>query len=96
MVLSSLGLGRKVTATLIMVSLLSVIISTLLMLVMTRQQFSNYINQNNQVIVNQWSPLIIDYYLQLHPSTFPVSDLLERLTPVQWLCKQIKLISGLI
>lgn len=58
------GLGRKVTATLIVVSLLAVFISTLLMLGLTRQEFSSYIDQNNQIIINQWSPIIINYYNQ--------------------------------
>lgn len=58
------GLGRRVTATLIVVSLLAVLTSTLLMLGMSREQFSLYIDQNNQAIVNQWSPVIVNYYAQ--------------------------------
>ena len=58
------GLAKKITTTLIVVSLLSVLITTLLMLLMTGQQFSNYINQYDQVMLNQWQPIISDYYAQ--------------------------------
>jgi hypothetical protein len=35
-----------------------------IMLLMTRQQFSDYINNYDQVMLNQWMPLISDYNAQ--------------------------------
>ena len=58
------GLAKKITTTLIVVSVLSVITSTIFMLLMTRQQFSSYINQYDQAILNQWRPIVSDYYAQ--------------------------------
>jgi len=58
------GLAKKIITTLIVVSVLSVITSTMFMLLMTRQQFSNYINRYDQVMLNQWLPIISDYYAQ--------------------------------
>jgi len=56
------GLTKRITTTLIVLSVMSVIASTVFMLLMTRQQFSNYIQKNNQAMLNQWAPLISDYY----------------------------------
>ncbi|HZK86894.1 MAG TPA: hypothetical protein VFC40_02900 [Syntrophomonas sp.] len=58
------GLAKKITTTLIVVSVLSVITATMFMLLMTRQQFTNYINQYDQAMLNQWLPIISDYYAQ--------------------------------
>jgi ABC-type lipoprotein release transport system permease subunit len=56
------GLAKKITTTLIVVSVLSVITSTIFMLLMTRQQFSSYINQYDQAMLDQWQPIVSDYY----------------------------------
>ncbi len=58
------GLARKITTTLIVVSVMSVIATTMIMLFMTRQEFSNYINKYDQVMLDQWLPIISDYYAQ--------------------------------
>ena len=58
------GLAKKITTALIVVSVLSVIASTMFMLLITRQQFSNYINRYDQVMLNQWLPIVSDYYAQ--------------------------------
>jgi signal transduction histidine kinase len=59
-----LGLARKITITLIAVSITAVILTSVIMLFITRQQFSNYIKSYDQVMVNQWRPIISDYYAQ--------------------------------
>lgn len=56
------GLARRITGTLVVMCILSVIASTTLMLVITRQQFAGYIDSNSQVIMQQWKPAIEEYY----------------------------------
>ncbi|HNX92185.1 MAG TPA: HAMP domain-containing protein, partial [Syntrophomonas sp.] len=58
------GLAKKITTTLIMVSLVSVVITAIPMLLMTRQQFSNYIGKYDQVMLDQWLPVVSEYYAQ--------------------------------
>ncbi len=58
------GLAKKITTTFIMVSVMAVIATSLIMLLMTRQQFSAYINNYDRVMLNQWVPIITDYYSQ--------------------------------
>ncbi len=58
------GLARKITTTLIVVSVMSVIATTVIMLLMTKQEFSDYINKYDQVMLDQWLPIISDYYAQ--------------------------------
>lgn len=62
------GLTRKITSILVAVSLLSVLATALFMLLMTRQQFANYINTYDQAALEQWQPLISDYYAQYGPA----------------------------
>jgi amino acid permease len=56
------GLAQKITAMLVIISVLSVVVSLLLMLVMTRQQFTGYINQYDQMLLAQWKPALEEYY----------------------------------
>ncbi len=58
------GLAKKITAMLVIISVLSVVVSLLLMLVMTRQQFTGYINQYDQMLLAQWKPALEEYYSQ--------------------------------
>lgn len=58
------GLAKRITSTLVAVSIMAVIVTSLTMLLMTRQQFSTYINKYDQVMLNQWVPIITDYYQQ--------------------------------
>ena len=58
------GLSNKITTSFIIVSVLAVIATSLIMLLMTRQQFSTYIDNYNQVMLDQWAPIISDYYSQ--------------------------------
>ncbi|HHV14984.1 MAG TPA: HAMP domain-containing protein, partial [Gelria sp.] len=58
------GLGNKITTSFIIISVLAVIATSLIMLLMTRQQFSTYIDNYNQVVLDQWAPIISDYYSQ--------------------------------
>ncbi len=56
------GLARKITTTLIIVSVLSVLTATIFMLLLTRQNFTDYIYQNDQAMLNQWLPVVSNYY----------------------------------
>lgn len=58
------GLARKITSILVIISVLSVTISLLVMLGITRQQFTNYMNQHDQIILAQWKPALEEYYSQ--------------------------------
>lgn len=58
------GLANKITTSFIIISVLAVIATSLIMLLMTRQQFSTYIDNYNQAILDQWAPIISDYYSQ--------------------------------
>ena len=58
------GLAKKITTTFIVVSVMAVIATSLIMLLMTRQQFSSYINNYDRVMLNQWAPIITEYYSQ--------------------------------
>ncbi|MEN6463391.1 MAG: hypothetical protein ABFC94_18730, partial [Syntrophomonas sp.] len=58
------GLARKITTVLIVVSVMAVIATTMTMLLMTRQTFSDYINSYDQLMLNQLRPFISDYYAQ--------------------------------
>lgn len=56
------GLAKKITTTLIVVSVMSVIATTVIMLLMARQAFSDYIDKYDQVMLDQWQPVISNYY----------------------------------
>ncbi|MGE5449749.1 MAG: sensor histidine kinase [Methanomassiliicoccales archaeon] len=56
------GLSRRITLYLVIVAVASVIISSLLVLGVFRQQFSAYVNRGNQQLAEQWAPLVIGYY----------------------------------
>lgn len=58
------GLAKKITTTLITVALISVLITAIPMLLMTRQQFSNYIGKYDQAMLQQWQPIVAEYYAQ--------------------------------
>lgn len=58
------GLAKKITTSLIVMSVMAVIATSVIMLFMTRQQFANYIDSYDQVMLNQWVPIINDYYEQ--------------------------------
>ncbi|HNX29904.1 MAG TPA: ATP-binding protein [Syntrophomonadaceae bacterium] len=60
-------LAQKITATLILISVLLVIVVTSFMLLITRQQFADYIHRYDQAILNQWLPIINEYYEQNGP-----------------------------
>jgi signal transduction histidine kinase len=72
------GLSKKITMILIIVSLVSVLITAVPMLMMTRQQFSNYIDQYDQAILAQWLPVVSETYAQNGASG--LLDLLESNT----------------
>lgn len=56
------GLAGKITTTLVVLSVMAVLATSLIMLLMTRQQFSSYISNYDQVMLNQWVPVITEYY----------------------------------
>lgn len=58
------GLAKKIITTLIVVSLVSVLITAIPMLLMTRQQFSNYIDKYDQAMLAQWLPVVSETYAQ--------------------------------
>lgn len=58
------GLAKKITGVLMATSVLAVLAAAVLMLLMTRQAFSNYIDQNNQAIFAQVQPVINEYIAQ--------------------------------
>ncbi|CFW96830.1 Signal transduction histidine kinase, core [Syntrophomonas zehnderi OL-4] len=56
------GLANRITSTMVAVSIMAVIITSLTMLIMTRQQFSAYINKYDRAMLEQYVPIISDYY----------------------------------
>jgi len=69
------GLAKKITTTLITVAIISVLITAIPMLLMTRQQFSNYIGKYDQAMLQQWQPIVAEYYAQ--NGSNGLQDLLE-------------------
>ncbi len=58
------ALAHKIATSFIIISVLAVIVTSLSMLFMTRQQFSAYIDNYNQAMLDQWAPVISDYYAE--------------------------------
>lgn len=56
------ALAKKITAALIVLSVLSVILATSFMLLITRQQFADYIQRYDQATLDQWLPIVSEYY----------------------------------
>lgn len=56
------GLANRITSVMVAVSIMAVIITSLTMLLMTRQQFTAYINKYDRAMLEQYVPIISDYY----------------------------------
>lgn len=59
--MKNMGLAKKITTVLIATAVLAVLAAAAVMLLMTRQAFSNYIDQNNQAMFEQLQPLVNEY-----------------------------------
>jgi len=61
------ALANKITGTLIVITVLAVIITTFLMLLITRQLFTDYIRLYDQATLDQWLPVVSEYYASKGP-----------------------------
>lgn len=73
--MNNTGLAKRITTVLIATSVLAVLAAAAVMLLMTRQAFSNYIDQNNQAMFKQVQPIINEYIAQ-----YGTNDLQQYLT----------------